>query len=59
MKILDVMVQNVSNTGLRAVVRGELNGETLFYNYLDDGDCVVEGMRPGLRLIVELETSDK
>lgn len=56
---IPTMVQNVGNTGSRVVVRGELNGETLFYNFLDDGDCVVESMRPGLKLVIELEENNK
>lgn len=52
---IPALIKNVGDTGERIVVRGELNGEVLFYNYLDDEDCVVEYLRQGLRLIVELE----
>lgn len=52
---ISVMVKNVDATGERVVVRGEINGEIIFYNYLDDQDCVVEQLRPGMSLVVELE----
>ena len=52
---IPTMIKNVGDTGERVVVRGELDGKILFYNYLDDEDCVVETLRSGLRLIVELE----
>lgn len=52
---IPVMIKNVGDTGERIVVRGERDGKIIFYNYLDDEDCVVEPMGPGVRLIVELE----
>jgi hypothetical protein len=52
---IPAMIKNVGDTGERVVVRGEVDGKIIFYNYLDDEDCVVENLRPGMRLIVELE----
>lgn len=52
---IPTMIKNVGDTGERIVVRGEVDGRVLFFNYLDDGDCVIENMKPGMRLVVELE----
>lgn len=52
---IPTMIKNVGDTGERIVVRGERDGVIVFYNYLDDEDCVIETLAPGVRLIVELE----
>lgn len=49
------MIKNVGDAGQRVVVRGERDDKTIFYNYLDDEDCVIESMGKGMRLVVELE----
>lgn len=52
---IPVMIKNVGDAGERVVVRGERDDKTIFYNYLDDEDCVIESMGKGMRLVVELE----
>lgn len=52
---IPTMIKNVGDTGERVLVRGEFEGKVIFFNYLDDEDCVIENLRPGMRLIVELE----
>lgn len=49
------MIKNVDSSGERVVVRGERSGNIIFYNYLDDDDCVVESIGPDTRLLIELE----
>lgn len=52
---ISTMIKNVDTTGERVVIRGEIDGKVIFYNYLDDGDCLVEKLKPNMRLVVEIE----